>query len=216
MLPVLIGPRVCELCGDGFVTWTALAKHVEAVHVSWAEYRKRVFWHAQYEETNVCHAVPLSWSRKRRILGNAATQLVSAVSSKPMIRKEDESKEFVPPEREKRESVGCAVCAAQEWAERMRRCYVSRGLPLGQEAGVETTEVEAEQKPADELSDEEEEREKAQRRQGLLKDKDGLYYFGPPEVIDAFLSVARYADREMAADSSRRGACQFSSTPRAP
>ena len=194
MLPVLIGPRVCELCGDGFVTWTALAKHVEASHVSWAEYRKRVFWHAQHEETNVSHAVPLSWSRKRQILGNATTQLVSAVSSKPVIRKEDASKESVPPQREKRESVGCAVCATQEWTERMRRCYMFRGSPLGQEAGVETTEVEDERKPAGELSEEEEE-DKAQLRQGLLKDKDGLYYFGPPEDIDVFLSTARYAER---------------------
>ena len=194
MLPVLIGPRVCELCGDGFVTWTALAKHVEAAHVSWAEYRKRVFWHAQHEETNVSHAVPLSWSRKRQILGNATTQLVSAVSSKPVIRKEDAAKESVVPEREKRESVGCAVCATQEWTERMRRCYMFRGLPLGQEASVETTEVEDEQKPTGELSEDEEE-DKPQLRQGLLKDKDGLYYFGPPEVIDAFLSTARYAER---------------------
>ena len=195
MLPKLIGPRVCELCGDGFVTWTALAKHVEAVHVSWAEYRKRVFWHAQCEDANVCHAVPLSWSRKRQILGNATTHLVSAVSSKPVMCKEHESKESAPPEREKRELVGCAVCATQEWTERMRRCYMFRGLPLGQEASVETTEVEDEQKGAEELSEEEKEEDEAHLRRGLLKDKGGLYYFGPPEVINEFLKVEKYAER---------------------
>ena len=80
LLPVLTAPRVCELCGDGFLTWCDLGAHVEKAHVNWAEYRKRVFWHAQHEQDDPSHALPLSWVRKRQILGNATTSLVSAGS----------------------------------------------------------------------------------------------------------------------------------------
>ena len=80
LLPVLTAPRVCELCGDGFLTWCDLGTHVEKAHVNWAEYRKRVFWHAQHEQDDPSHALPLSWVRKRQILGNATTSLVSAAS----------------------------------------------------------------------------------------------------------------------------------------
>ena len=80
LLPVLTAPRVCELCGDGFLTWCDLGAHVEKAHVNWAEYRKRVFWHAQHEQDDPSHALPLSWVRKRQILGNATTSLVSAAS----------------------------------------------------------------------------------------------------------------------------------------
>ena len=129
-LPELCPPRMCELCGAGFVTWSDLNKHVEGKHGNWAEYRKRVFWHAQFDTQNPCYGLPLSWKRKRRMIANATTRLVSG----PKLRGEEgEEERPTVPERTSRKMIGCAVCATKMWEERMRRCYMFRKLGLGEE-----------------------------------------------------------------------------------
>ena len=193
LLPILTAPRVCELCGDGFVNWTDLSAHVDQAHVNWAEYRKRVFWHAQHEEAAPCHGLPMSWARKRRILGNATAQLVS-VASQPLgdesVSAAVRTAEPRAPEREPRAMVGCAVCATKEWTERMRRCYMFRTLPVGKEVREEMDEEEAAEAQAGSADE-----QAGRRRSNLLRDKHGLYYFGPAEEIQQLLGVDKYAER---------------------
>ncbi|CAJ1377850.1 unnamed protein product [Effrenium voratum] len=66
LLPVLTAPRPCQLCGDGFVEWSDL----DTKHINWAEYRKRVFWHAQYEAADPCDAQRV-WRRCEQIAMNS-------------------------------------------------------------------------------------------------------------------------------------------------
>ena len=53
-------PRVCQLCGRGFLNWKALFNHAKDAHHSFAEYRKRIFWEAENMD-----ALPLPHSRKK-------------------------------------------------------------------------------------------------------------------------------------------------------
>ena len=61
--PQIQPPRVCCLCGKGFIDARALWKHYEAEHHSWAEARKRMLWEAEKLES-----IPLLPSGKRRII----------------------------------------------------------------------------------------------------------------------------------------------------
>ena len=58
-------PRVCQLCGRGFLNWQALFHHAQEAHHSFAEYRKRIFYEAESMD-----ALPLPHSRKRTMLAN--------------------------------------------------------------------------------------------------------------------------------------------------
>ena len=58
-------PRVCCLCGKGFVDAPSLWNHCRSEHHSWAEARKRMLWEAQD-----LHAIPLLPQGKRRIIHN--------------------------------------------------------------------------------------------------------------------------------------------------
>ena len=188
-LPELSPPRMCELCGAGFVTWSDLNKHVEGKHGNWAEYRKRVFWHAQFDTQNPCYGLPLSWKRKRRMIANATTRLVSSAQLHEEGPPEDGP---TPPERVRRKMVGCAVCATKMWEERMRRCYMFRKLALGEEA---SKQEEVEEEGAQSDSAEEDQVSRVRGRQRLLSDKKGILYFGPADVIQKFLAVEKYQER---------------------
>ena len=188
-LPELSPPRMCELCGAGFVTWSDLQKHVESHHENWAEYRKRVFWHAQFDTQNPCYGLPLSWKRKRRMIANATTRLVSGARLQEEGPPEDGP---TPPERVGRKMSGCAVCATKMWEERMRRCYMFRKLGIGEEASKQE-EVEEERAQSD--ASEEDQVPRVRGRQRLLSDKKGILYFGPPEVVQKFLAVENYEER---------------------
>ena len=188
-LPELSPPRMCELCGAGFVTWSDLNKHVEGKHGNWAEYRKRVFWHAQFDTQNPCYGLPLSWKRKRRMIANATTRLVSG----PKLRGEEgEEERPTVPERTYRKMIGCAVCATKVWEERMRRCYMFRKLGLGEETSKQE-DVEEERAQSDDSAEDQVPR--FRERQQLLSDKKGILYFGPAEVIQKFLAVEKYQER---------------------
>ena len=193
LLPVLTAPRPCQLCGDGFVEWSDLGKHVDTKHINWAEYRKRVFWHAQYETADPCDALPLSWAQKRR--ANAATQLVSAPAQTTKVAASGARQQRHPRarEREPRALVGCAVCATKEWSERMRRCYLFRSFPLGEETVRE--DLEAQDAALSEASDESEGEARRKPQRQLLQDKAGILYCGAAEDVQKFLSVESYAAR---------------------
>ena len=188
-LPELSPPRLCELCGAGFVTWSDLNKHVEVKHGNWAEYRKRVFWHAQFDTQHPCYGLPLSWKRKRRMIANATTRLVSSTK---LHEEGAEGERPTPPERFSRKMVGCAVCATKMWEERMRRCYMFRKLGLGEEASKQE-EVEEERAQSDASGEDQVSRVRG--RQRLLSDKKGILYFGPADVVQKFLAVEKYQER---------------------
>eukprot|EP00438_Fugacium_kawagutii_P025227 Skav230240 [mRNA] locus=scaffold1818:78429:87690:+ [translate_table: standard] len=191
VLPVVSAPHVCELCGDGFVTWQDLGKHVEASHVNWAEYRKRVFWHAQFDTHFPCYGLPLSWRRKRRMIANATTRLVSseAKPSKNLAEEAETTTGPMVPGRDAREMVGCAVCATKCWAERMRRCFMFRTLAPGQ-ASAAQHESDGEENDPDSSPE-----DKPRKRGELLADKHGILYFGPSAEIDKFFNVKQYQER---------------------
>ena len=173
-LPELSPPRMCELRGTGFVTWSDLNKHVEGKHGNWAEYRKRVFWHAQFDTQNPCYGLPLSWKRKRRMIANATTRLVSSAK---LCKEEAEEERPTPPERVCRKMIGCAVCATKLWEERMRRCYMFRKLGVGEEASKQE-EVEEERAQSD--ASEEDQVSRVRGRQRLLSDKKASCILAQP------------------------------------
>ena len=77
----------------------------------------------------------------------------------------------------------------------MRRCYMFRALPLGQEEpgdGMDAVEIAGAE---DGGSSEEEGPQQQQKKSGVLKDKGGFYYFGKASDIQKFLSVEAYAER---------------------
>ena len=190
-LPILTAPRMCELCGDGFACWNGLVKHVEAKHVNWAEYRKRVFWHAQYEDAWPSYGLPLSWRRKRRILGNATTRLVSSKSWEPRDPEAEDTGVRRVTDRPPRQMLGCATCATKCWSERMRKCYMFRTLKPGEAVAVQENDPEVPEGDDGVSSGEDGHKD----RGTLLADKNGILYFGPPEVIDSFLSVNKYIEK---------------------
>ena len=190
-LPVLTAPRMCELCGDGFACWNGLVKHVEAKHVNWAEYRKRVFWHAQYEDAWPSYGLPLSWRRKRRILGNATTRLVSSKSWEPRDPEAEDTGVRRVTDRPRRQMLGCATRATKCWSERMRKGYMFRTLKPGEAVAVQEDDPEVPEGDDGVSSGEDGHKD----RGTLLADKNGILYFGPPEVIDSFLSVNKYIEK---------------------
>ena len=58
--PRITAPRVCELCGVGFLNRSALRDHAMRARGSVAEMRKIIFWHAEQ-----VGALPLFFTRKR-------------------------------------------------------------------------------------------------------------------------------------------------------
>ena len=61
----LEAPRVCQLCGRGFVDWPSLLGPCNLAHHSFVEYRKRLFYEAEKLD-----ALPLEHQRKRTMLAN--------------------------------------------------------------------------------------------------------------------------------------------------
>ena len=116
--PRVTPPRVCPLCGRGFINWKALERHADEEHAGVNEWRKTIFWHAEpkygfsrdsEEGGEPLLALPLSMTRKRNMLSNFDQALrccrVGGYG-----------------ELEVREDVACVVCARKECRE--ERCYV--------------------------------------------------------------------------------------------
>ena len=60
--PEIQAPRICCLCGEGFIDMASLRKHCEQQHHSWHEARKRTFWEAeQMDAPNEDFNLPRRW-----------------------------------------------------------------------------------------------------------------------------------------------------------
>ena len=60
--PKIQAPRICCLCGEGFIDMASLRKHCEQQHHSWHEARKRTFWEAQQMDApNEDFNIPRCW-----------------------------------------------------------------------------------------------------------------------------------------------------------
>ncbi|MDA8609444.1 hypothetical protein N9L19_00855 [bacterium] len=64
---IIEAPRVCQLCGRGFLNWQALFHHVQEANQSFAEYRNGIFY-----ESESMGALPLPHSRNRTMLAKFA------------------------------------------------------------------------------------------------------------------------------------------------
>ena len=118
--PRVTPPRVCPLCGRGFITWKALELHADREHGGVNEWPKTFFWHAEpkcglskdlEEGAEPLLALPLSMTRKRNMLSNFDQALrccrVGGYG-----------------ELEVREDVACVVCARKEWLEERYWVYL--------------------------------------------------------------------------------------------
>ena len=72
-------PRVCPLCGRGFLNWKALERHADEEHAGVNAWRKTMFWHAEpnygfsrdsEEGGEPLLALPSSMMGKRNMLSN--------------------------------------------------------------------------------------------------------------------------------------------------
>ena len=109
----MTAPRVCQLCGRGFVNWKALVRHCDKEHGNHNEYRKRVFWEAQR-----LPALPLPTVRKRNTIANATSAILY-------------SRAGGDGEPEERREEACVVCARKGWLEHRHRCYLWKVFPEG-------------------------------------------------------------------------------------
>ncbi len=179
--PLMTPPRVCQLCGRGFRNNRALHKHYDKVHCGVAEARKRIFWEAEQ-----LPASPLSFSRKRNILGNYDREFRC-------------SRPGGDGELEQREDVACVVCACKDWSEHRYRVFLWQEYVPD---GVEAAELPADPGDEDQADTPESETElhappAADSRTTaakLLQDEDGVFYFGDAVAINDFLAVDRYRE----------------------
>ena len=113
--PEMQAPRICHLCGKGFIDSAALWKHCDLEHHSWAEARKRMLWEAQQLE-----AMPLLPPDKRRIIQNFTNALTY---SKPARGHFGRHKACM------RQRVACATCAVGAWIDDCFPCFLFQDCP---------------------------------------------------------------------------------------
>ena len=174
--PQIQPPRVCCLCGKGFVDALALWKHCEAEHYSWAEARKRMLWEAEKLES-----IPLLPSDKRRLIQNFTAALSY---SKPAEGHFGRDKVCM------RQLLGCATCARVQWIDQCFPCFLFKECPDALQPKSDDTDDEIAE--ADASSDEETSATQQQRSM-LLKDEDG-YYVADPHKIHQLLDVGKYIE----------------------
>ena len=104
--PPLTAPRICQLCGDGFVSWKSLVSHCDKEHGGYNEYRKRLFWEGQR-----CSALGLPTVRKRSMIANATSAMLHARAGGD-------------GDLEERRELACVVCARKGWLEHRYRCHL--------------------------------------------------------------------------------------------
>ena len=178
--PQIQPPRVCCLCGKGFVDAPALWRHCEAEHHSWAEARKRMFWEAEKLES-----IPLLPSDKRRIVQNFAAALSYCRPAEGHFGRDKVCM---------RQLVGCATCARVDWIENCFPCFLFKDCPesLLPNNTTQPDNTDDEASEADFSSDGETPATK-QRGGKLLKDEDG-YYVADPHKIHQLLDVSKYIE----------------------
>ena len=190
-LPRISPPRVCQLCGAGFLQVAALETHCGKAHGGYAEYRKRLFWEAER-----LPALALSPMRKRTMLANFCS---AQLQCRP-----GGTGEAVP-----RGEAACVVCARKDWLESRFKCFLWKELPGGGAAEPTAQGGEGEQGAASDSED-----EQPEQKRSLLRDADGNYYFGDPTLINALLGVEHYVKampsippEELHASSVQHPAC---------
>ena len=169
--PELTAPRICQLCGDGFVDWKALVSHCDREHGGFNEYRKRVFWEAQR-----CDTLGLPNVRKRNMIANATSAMLYA-------------RPGGDGELEERREVACVVCARKGWLEERHRCHLWKAFPDGDAGDF----GEDEEEKAEGEASSEDEASRRQKRRALLRDADGVYNFGDAAKVNQILGVEHYA-----------------------
>ena len=172
-IPILTGPRVCQLCGKAFVTRRALERHQKCEHAGVAEARKRIFWHAEQ-----LAALPLSMQRKRNMLANFDQELrccrLGGVASP-----------------EPRRDVACVVCAQKDWLNTRFPVYLWRELPR-KDTPLEDSAAPDSEDSGEASEGECQDRGTSGRSTCKRHDEDGVYYFGDPHRIDELLAVQAY------------------------
>ena len=178
--PEMQPPRICCLCGKGFIDLPALWKHCELEHHSWAEAAKRTLWEAEQLE-----AMPLLPPDKRRIIQNFTHALIY---SKPANGHFGRDKVCM------RQRVACATCAKVAWIDSCFPCFLFQDCPeaLRPRTQNDADDSEAEEEAADEDTDNEAPPTK-QRRGRLLKDENG-YYVIDAHAINELLDVNKYIE----------------------
>ena len=174
-------PRVCQLCGKGFLNWDAFFGHTVAEHHSYAEYRKRLFFEAEKLD-----ALALPHRRKRTMLANFA---FGQTCSAPLAGFGEKDQYTTKQE------VACAVCAIQDQMENGVGCFLWRPCPahlLKQQTvgAAEDDDDDDEQSDAAEAGHEVH-GEFARRRMRLLHDSAG-YYIGEASEAHRYLNVEAY------------------------
>ena len=179
--PLLTAPRLCPLCGKGFVNRRALDGHAEREHGGMAEMRKRIFWHA--EQTD---ALPLSMKRKRNMLANLDQEIRCC-------------RPGGTGELEPRRDVACVVCARKDWLNTRFPVYLWKTLPgktLTSDACQDEDKPEVDKSDGEESDSESEDYEKKEEqnlvKQRLHCDQSGIYYFGEPSLVNQLLAVEIY------------------------
>ncbi len=168
---MLTAPRLCELCGRGFINRKALRAHCYMERGNWNEYRKRLFWEAEKFP-----ALPLDPQTKRNRLASFSHKLVYSTpgsGGKPEPRREE----------------ACVVCAHKGWLEQRYRAYVWKTIPEGLAPESEGGSEEDDGNAGGERS------RKETHQRGLLRDSDGDYYFGDPREINKHIRVSKYAEK---------------------
>ena len=182
--PQIQAPRVCQLCGDGFVDWNALVNHCDSTHANYAEYRKRVFYEAE-----TLHALHLSHARKRGMLANFAMKQTHSTPGEGC---------FGSGRACMRQEVACATCALTTWIDHMYPCYLWKELPLDEE--VDAAPIRDSESTSS--SDGEVEVKRITKAKHvstppttnrLRRDNDGVLYLGGAERIHQLLDVEVYA-----------------------
>jgi hypothetical protein len=174
--PVIPAPRVCCLCGKGFVDAPSLQNHCRSEHHSWAEARKRMLWEAQD-----LHAIPLLPQDKRRIIHNFAEALMYSQPAEGHFGHNNVCM---------RQRVGCATCAKVAWIEHCFPCYLFKECPLELKKKDEDTDDEGAQSDDSEDSAT---HATEHRQTQLLRDEHG-YYISDAHRIHELLDVTKYIE----------------------
>jgi hypothetical protein len=172
--PQLTSPLHCMLCGDGFVSDAALDRHISEVHVSVAEYRKRVLF--KYEERGPQAVTPCE---KRNMVQNFAHfQQYSHPGAGSCIFSER------PPVP--RSEAACAICARLDWKEHRVKLNLFAKPPAEFDANAG--------EDGDDASDADENTTAALMKPRVVW-SDGVAYLQNPKRVQELFSVERYQER---------------------
>ena len=165
----ITAPRVCSICGVGYLDWPSLFKHYESAHHSFAEGRKRLLFFAENLD-----ALPLRHERKRTMLSNFSFRQTCSVPGRGCL---GQGKAAM------RQRVGCPVCAVEDWIDHFFPCYMWKPWPYAFDSEDEGNEID---------EDGDDDKGSGNAKGKLLRDDQGILYFGTAEKVNAILNVQAY------------------------